>query len=131
MKYTEGYKYRLEEDFHISTKITPEYEFHLKHIKLSSSGILTVCKGYSWDGASGPTLDTKNSMVAALVHDAFYELMRKQCISIDNRPEVDKLFYTLLLKNGMNKIRSWVWYRAVKKCGLFGATDKRKIHEAG
>ena len=129
MKYSKGYKYRLEENLIISTGIIPHRAIRYQNIKLSNSGILEIQKGYSWDGASGITIDTKNTMIPALVHDAFYELMRQGLLYLSNRPKVDELFYKLLLKSGMNKYRAWIWYRAVDRYALDAANIRRKIYE--
>ena len=50
-------------------------------MSLNESGCLQIAAGYAWDGASGPTIDTRNSMIASLVHDALYQLIRE-----DNYP---------------------------------------------
>ena len=129
MKYSKGYKYRLEENLIISTGIIPHRAIRHQHIKLSITGVLSIQKGYSWDGASGITIDTENTMIPASIHDAFYELMRKGYISLIQRSKVDTLFYKLLLKGGMNKLRAWIWYRAVDRYALDAAKVRRKIYE--
>ena len=128
MKYSKGYKYRLEENLQIHTDIFVENEIFLQNIKLTTEGILKISKGYSWDGASGPTFDTKNTMLPALVHDALYELMRKGLLRLRHRQAVDSLFYKLLRQYGMGQFRAGIWYRAVKKYAVTAATKRRKIY---
>ena len=38
---------------------------------LQEDGTLIVNKGFAWDGASGPTFDSRSSMRPSLVHDVF------------------------------------------------------------
>ena len=65
MKYKEGYKYVLAEDYKIKTPIIGNSIKH-DYFTLAKNGTLTVKKGFAWDGASGPTLDTKDSMSPSL-----------------------------------------------------------------
>ena len=77
---------------------------------------------YAWDGASGPTVDTKATMYAGLVHDALYQLIRLGILPPGARKEADKLFRRLLKEDGMPFIRRWYFYRAVR---WFGAASAR------
>lgn len=78
MSYSSGFKYQLTEDFCIMTAIQPEETVEWLFVTLCDDGLLIIKRGWAWDGPSGLTLDTKNSMVAALVHDALYALMQKK-----------------------------------------------------
>ena len=80
MEYRKGYKYQLAELFEIDTPITPSRSLTNEFIVLLPSGKLTISKGYAWDGPSGPTWDTDNSMTPSLVHDAFAQLMRENSL---------------------------------------------------
>ena len=77
---------------------------------------------YAWDGASGPTVDTKATMYPALVHDALYQLIRLGILPPESRKEADKLFLRLLKADGMTFFRRWYFYRAVR---WFGASSAR------
>ena len=112
MKYRAGYKYQLYED---ETFITGIYgkEVYSEFISLFANGALICRKGYAWDGASGPTWDSKSSMRASLVHDAGYQLMREGLLPLDYKVVFDGLLYLTLLHDGMNRIRAWLWYKAV------------------
>jgi len=74
--YRKGYKYQLHVDYQI---LIPIHGFSINtlYLELTQAGLLTICQGYAWDGASGPTIDTKSSMRAALVHDALDQLLRE------------------------------------------------------
>ena len=70
MKYRKGYKYQLYEDYEIITTIIPYGSVSNDYVAIDCTGLLTVFKGYAWDGPSGPTFDTKTFMRGSLVHDA-------------------------------------------------------------
>ena len=94
------------------------------------SGIV-IKEGYAWDGASGPTFDTRASFKASLVHDAFYQCMRLRYVTQDSRGEVDRLFRHML--GGMGPLRRGLWYWAVRLFGKKAATpepDRRRIPAA-
>jgi len=41
---------------------------------IDCGGSLCIREGYSWDGPSGPAIDTVDFMRGSLVHDALYQL---------------------------------------------------------
>jgi hypothetical protein len=75
------------------------------YIYLDEDGRLELTPGYVWDFASGPAVDTPDMVAASLVHDAFYELMKRDLFPWDRRKQVDKLFVAMLKEFGMP------WYR--------------------
>lgn len=85
-----------------------------KFMSFDQNGNLTIKQGYSWDGPSGPTIDTKNFMRGSLVHDALYQLMREQVIPQSKRLPADKLLRDICKKDGMWKIRAWWVYWGVR-----------------
>lgn len=116
--YIDGMKYQTTADFQCNTWIRrPEEEGIIKtrHIKMFPNGKLVIKAGYAWDGASGPTKDTKNSMRGSLIHDALYQLMRIGKLNGRYRNEVDELLESFCLKDGMWRWRAWAWYKAVRK----------------
>lgn len=124
--YRDGYKYVLSETYIVLTPIT-RYDVKSQFILLMPDGTLTIMKGYAWDGASGPTFDTKTSMRGALIHDAFYQLEREGLISLDEREKIDRLLEDICLEDGMNSFRAAMWRIAVQ---LFGrkAADPNSLH---
>ena len=78
---------------------------------------LVIGKGYSWDGASGPTVDTDATMRASLAHDALYQCMRIGALDGRYRAKVDRLFRRHLAEDGVNLVRRWLWYRMVRWFG--------------
>ena len=119
-----GYKYQLVEDFIIDIAIYPDGDIVDPFMCLLKSGRLIIKKGYSWDGPSGPTIDTKNFMCGSLVHDAIYQLLRESKISKIYRKYADKLLRHLCLKDGMSKFRAWYVYWSVRKFAGYAAKGK-------
>lgn len=77
----------------------------------SINGILYIFKGYQWDGASGPAIDTQNFMRGSLLHDCLYQLMRENFIDKKYRKTADKLLVKICREDGMSYLRSeWVYY---------------------
>ncbi len=108
-----NYKYQLLEEFSYQTTITG-FEANHDFIQLREDGQLVIKKHYAWDGASGPTWDTKNSMRASLVHDAFYQLLRLESLPQSQIVPADQLFKKMLIEDGMSKVRAWIWYRGLR-----------------
>ena len=125
MQYTKckDYKYQLQETqtFDLHSDFPDVKGFDWVSIKNNK---ITIQKGYAWDGCSGPTIDTKNSMVAGLVHDCLYQLMRLKRLDISYRPQADKEFYLILREHRMNPIRAKIWYLSVK---LFAKSSATKL----
>lgn len=115
MKYSAGYKYQLRETFYYQCKyIRPYKEIKTKWIALDRNGLLTIIEGYAWDGASGPTIDTKSSMRGGLVHDALFQLMRFGLLDRNlNFHWANKEFHKILIEDGMYRWRAWIWYNSV------------------
>lgn len=90
-------------------------------IALGHSGTMNIKADYCWDGASGPTIDTKTSMRASLVHDALYQLMREGLVDDDCREVADDLFEKLCIEDGMNRFRAWYYRQGLRFAG-FAAT---------
>ena len=126
LPYQKGFKYQCTEDFSIDIGYKPEYPIILDFLTLSTQGILTIKKGYSCDGPSGITIDTKNSMKGAFVHDALYQLMRFGLLPQSFRPIADQLAYDIWRNSGMSYVRSKIWARALKKCAAYAADPKNK-----
>ena len=122
----ENYKYQTTKRFCFQTSVYPLKDIQHGFLWLELNGFLTILTGYAWDGASGPTIDTRNSMRAGLVYDALYQLMRESELSRERRKEADLEFYWLLRKDGMSRLRAFIWYRAVRRLASpFAQPDHR------
>lgn len=111
--YRGGYKYQLARDYKRTIPVYPKDEINITFIKLTMDGELTVRAGYAWDGASGPTIDTKNSMKGSLIHDALYQLLRQNLLEHSWRRKADELLFEICIESGMFKWRAWLWRKMV------------------
>lgn len=130
IRYTRGYKYQLEEEFSLLTPVRPRPLIDERFLRLTEGGVLTCRAGYAWDGCSGPTWDTPSTMRAGLVHDAFYQLLRRAYLPSSWREAIDDFFRTLLLQDGCLPVRAWYYWRAVRSFGGPAATGRREVFEA-
>ncbi|EGQ8445234.1 TPA: DUF1353 domain-containing protein [Vibrio alginolyticus] len=121
MKYKkrQKYKYTLHSEEKIETHISVSQAYDSPFLSLSKQGVLTIKKGYAWDGASGPALDTKNIMKASLVHDALYQLMREEVLPQSARKHADTLLRETCLEKGMSSFRAAYIYYGVRIVGGF------------
>ncbi len=126
--YKTGYKYQLVKDAKFELDIRPEKEIKTTFLTLDTDGTLHIASGYSWDGPSGPTIDTRNFMRGSLVHDALYQLMRMELITKDNRKQADEKLKKVCREDGMTNFRSWY---IVKSLSTFGspAADPKNLKQ--
>jgi len=127
MKYRKlrKYKYQLTENYFVETNITG-FSANNKFIGLNKTGNMVIFQGYSWDGPSGPTIDTEAFIKASLVHDAFYQLFREKKLPLSLRIKADKFLYKECIQYGMWKIRALWVYWAVRIFGKSSAKDSTK-----
>ena len=110
-----NYKYQLTEDFSKQTNILPSTEIKTEFIDFDLRGVITIRKGYAWDGCSVPFVGGNRD--ACLVHDAFFQLMREGHLSTIYFDLVNLEFRKDLIASGMSKFRSWYYYKAVSTLG--------------
>lgn len=127
IRYREGYKYQLAEDYQVIISIKPEKFILTEYIRLDIDGMLSICEGYAWDGPSGPAIDTKNFMRGSLVHDALYQLMRERHLDPETlRDDADRILRKICLEDGMTSLRAWWVYQGVRFGGGPSATEPDK-----
>jgi hypothetical protein len=120
--YSEGYKYQLVRDYSVVVNILNE-TVDSEYIKLYPDGQLIIKKGYAWDGPSGPTIDTRDSMRGALIHDALYQCMRDYGLDRSKYKNVaDTEFRKACVEDGMSWFRAGYMYYGVK---VFGAKSTK------
>lgn len=124
--YTAGWKYILEKEWHCPTEICPPRAIRFKNIRLSTKGLLILTPGFPWDGPSGPTIDTPNSIAASASHDALYRLMRQGLLSRQLRILADRIFYRILIEKKMSDFRATAWYIGVRKLAKYATLAKNK-----
>jgi len=96
-------------------------------VHLTSDGRLTIQRGYCWDGASGPTLDTASTMRASLVHDALYQLLREGQLPRWYRYKADHCLGRIMLREYRGEWPKWhaarvdFWVWALQRFGGYAA----------
>ena len=125
-----NYKYQLLKRAEFQTAFRPNLDIITEYVHLTTDGRLIVLPGYAWDGCSGPTVDTKDSMRAGLAHDALYGLMRQQQLARTdfNRKVADDLFHSILREDGMGAIRAGYFHKAVRMFGE-SSTHPKQDHK--
>ena len=108
----ERYKYQLMGRYTIQTDIRLDHSIITDFIILTTKGKLFIQNHYTWDGPSGPTIDTKTFMRGSLVHDVLYQLMRREHLGQEYRKYADDLLRQICLEDGMCKLRAW-WVHTV------------------
>ncbi|HEY5655314.1 MAG TPA: hypothetical protein VIS04_05715 [Woeseiaceae bacterium] len=117
IRYRDGYKYQLVSAYEVQIGAAPAQNIISDYIDLSTDGVLTMKKGYAWDGPSGPTIDSRNFMRGSLVHDALYQLIRHEYLTLDWKELADRELQRLCREDGMSALRAWWVYRGVKWFG--------------
>ena len=129
MRYSSGYKYRLEESEWAQLDLKPDDLIITDYALLSREGVLHIAAGYAWDGPSGPTLDTKDVMTPSLIHDCLYQLMAEGHLPSNYRRAADKELTRLMKDRGVNWLRRKIWWRGVRFAGG-GHLEPKQIREA-
>ncbi len=118
------YKYQLLQEYRVTVDLAVAEDIITGFVDLKADGELRISTGYAWDGASGPSIDTKTFMRGSLIHDALYQLMRLGHLDSDrHREQADAILSSICLEDGMNSFRAWYVYKSVR---LFGAGSARK-----
>lgn len=112
--YREGYKYQLSRPYEVLTPIFPPNRIEHEFYTLDADGRLLIQAGFAWDGASGPTIDTKASMRPSLVHDCFCQMMAARELDYKTySPHVHALFKAMCIEDGMWGWRAAIWHWGV------------------
>ena len=134
MFYRSGYKYQLDKDYHIETRIKPPKEIDTQFISVKEDGSMIVKSGYAWDGTSGLIIDTDGNLRASLVHDALYQLMRKGKLKPRKKykNKADKLFRSMCKDDKVLSPIAQLYYEALKKLGNPSTDPKnvKKVYKA-
>lgn len=127
--YKKGYKYQTTRDYTLFTGITPPKSLVFKWAILSDNGFLTIIHDYAWNGASGPTFDTKDSMRGSLVHDVFTQMIRLGYLDPSWWPKINDLLHDILVEDGMWHFRAEGWEEAVSHFGSSSTTIAEEPEE--
>lgn len=107
--YIRGIKYQLRRDYSVMTPIkgvTIVHDFFVLRV----DGLLTIRRGYAWDGASGPVFNTPSSRRGTLVHDALCQAMRAGLLPVEWQASVHEFMRVVFVQDGMWAWRASVWH---------------------
>lgn len=129
-----GYKYRVYEDVFVMLPWLKGISYEDDYIRITPDGMLMAKKEYAWDGPSGLTFDTADSLRGSLWHDIGYQLIRLGILSKSlYKPLFDRLLRDTCIDAGMWKVRANLWFSAAIKLGSFwglGEDRHGEIYEA-
>lgn len=131
--YKEGIKYFVTRHYHIKLEVKPTLPICVSFdtediygnavkiplIKMDVEGNTVIFPMYAWDGVSGPTYDSLNTMITGLVHDVGYQLIRLGLIDSSYKEYFDNLLKVIGIEDGMMEFRASYYKFAVEKFGDF------------
>jgi len=123
IRFRDGYAYQLEDAYVVQTPIVQAPCEVLGWVRLHHNGLLEFARGYAWDGASGPAVDTSSFMRGALCHDGLTQLVREGRLSESWLPDIHAFLGAVCREDGMSTLRSWYVVLAV---GWFGDAIARR-----
>lgn len=94
---------------------------HSDYAMLDEDGNIAISVDYEWDGASGPTIDTDDTMDGALVHDVLYQMIREGRLKMKDRKDADQCIREMCMADGMPKWRANYWYFFLRTFGRSSA----------
>ncbi len=115
--FKRGYKYQVSRDYHIRLAPLSDKPISTQFVTLDPLGNMIIRAGYAWNGASGPTWDTLNSMIGSLIHDVLYQLIRLGLIDPQYKEYADGLLHDICVEDGMFSWRADYWKWAVLEFG--------------
>lgn len=117
-----SYKYILSSDQYVVLKNFEGVSIFEKHYRLQKN-VLEIKAGYAWDGPSGLTWDTANTLTPSLVHDVLYQAIREGHLPKRRRFDADLEFYQLLCgrsRGWFGELRAFYFFIGVR---LFGGSS--------
>ncbi len=129
--YKEGIKYFVTRKYRIKLDIIPyapiclslqteDVNGNVVHIPIATmdmEGNTVIYPRYAWDGASGPTYDSLNTMIASLIHDLLYQFIRLGLIDPKYKEYADHMLKVIGIEDGMLPCRASYYKLAVDKFG--------------
>jgi len=100
--------------------------FGWDYLAVEPGGKLIIRKGYRWDGpTTSPLPYSKKIIHASMVHDAIYDLQRRQDIdrSYTHRLIADLLLYMISVDSDYSRARAWADFNIVRGGGWSKTDD--------
>lgn len=129
------WKYQTTENFQVTLPelVAPSFAYTRKTWSgntwtifswTEESKTLYVTAGYQWDGPSGPTLDSQDTMRGSMVHDVLYQAIRLGFLAMDHRETADLILRRICCEDGMGAVRAWVWFEGVRRFAGYAARPR-------
>lgn len=124
--------YRHKLGFDLGSDVDCGKSLNFLYLRVEESGsYLYIRNFYAWDGASGPTIDTKNSQRGSLVHDSLWQMVNEGSLPEKYRLNSDEELHRLLVEDGMSRLRARAWKFSVSNFGAkwvkFFGTKRRVV----
>jgi len=126
VEYQKGYKNRLYKTYKGNVAIYPDVHIESKFGFLYPNGNIEIFEGFMWDGCSGPTIATKSTRRAGMVHDFLYYLMRHGLLEQHQRKQADNVFRRILLEDKCLWLRAWGYFKAVRMFAASAASPQTR-----
>ena len=134
MRYRKGYNNQVYDEPEVFKLrfIRPDNDIQTSFCTLTKGGILTVHQFYAWDGASGPTYDSRNVVRGSCGHDCLYECIRRGLLPFTTWKLADKELNHWLKEDGVSAFRRWYWMKGLAFSAGAAARpeNERKIYTA-
>lgn len=120
------YKYEVLQDYRVKLHFKPKKRIESEFYIFDTDGWLTIKKGYRWNGASGPTWDTRSTIRASAVHDVIYQMIRRSQLDPGLKDLGDRELQIIMIEdyhprnkisNQWSNFRAGYYYQAVKYVG--------------
>lgn len=133
MKYRDIKKYRWQvlTDEHYDLPYDLQFDAETDWITLKGKS-LDIFKGYAWNGANRPAINTKNFRIPSLVHDAICQLIRIGLLPVTMWDTAGDIMHYYCLRCGMSEFRANYCRWAVNTFGdrrLALGTPQDQIYE--
>lgn len=109
-------KYRLDSQYKATTRVEG-FSVETAACTLEPTGRLILKRGFTWNGPSGPAVDTPRTMIPSAIHDCLYGLIEAGDLPNDARKDSDKTYREALRNWGVSGLRRGLHFRGVR---LFG-----------
>lgn len=109
IRYSEGYRFQLEDDFILSTGLVPVAPGGNRFVTMDADGTLFVSAGYAWDGASGPAINDSTILRGSAAHDAMYQLIRLGVLDPGARATADWILFDMVREDGLKRAEAMPW----------------------
>ena len=124
--YRKGFKYQVKR-FLMQTPFIG-YSWDTNYYSMDEDGMLEIKDLYAYDGPSGPALDTEDTMIPSLGHDALCQAMNEGLLPRECHKAVDEFFKLTGWRAGMLKLWRAYFYLAVRLNAKFKLVGPEKEH---